>query len=189
MKTVGVLALQGAVTEHIQMLERSGVKGVAIKYPADLDEIDGLIIPGGESTAISRLIQQNGLYEPIQRFALSHPVMGTCAGLILCANDIVHSDGKVIPLELMDMAVERNGFGRQIDSFETNLSVKTIGDDVPAVFIRAPFIQSVGENVDVLATIDNKIVMAEQGNVLVMAFHPELTTDTRIVEYFIKKMM
>ena len=186
MKVVGVLALQGAVTEHIQMLERLDVKGVAVKYPADLDNIDGLIIPGGESTAISRLIQQNGLYETIQRFAMSHPVMGTCAGLILCAKNIIKSDGKVTPLELMDMTVERNGFGRQIDSFEANLSVKSISDDIPAVFIRAPFIQSVGEDVDVLATIENKIVMVEQGNVLVMAFHPELTADTRIFQYFIK---
>lgn len=188
MKTVGVLALQGAVSEHIHMLERLGVKAIAVKQPADLAMIDGLIIPGGESTAISRLIQQNQLFDVIRDFAHTHPVMGTCAGLILCAKQIEHSDGKVTPLELIDITVERNGFGRQIDSFETQLSVTQIGDNIPAVFIRAPFIQSVGEGVNVLATVDNKIVMAEQDHILVSAFHPELTADTRIFEYFVSKL-
>lgn len=188
MKTVGVLALQGAVTEHLQALEHLQVKGVAVKHAIDLDSIDALIIPGGESTAISRLIQQQAMYEKIQQFASNHPVMGTCAGLILCGKNIINTDGKVIPLELIDITVERNGFGRQVDSFETSLMIKGIGEAVPAVFIRAPFIQQVGEGVEVLATIDNKIVMAEQGNILVMAFHPELTNNTKIFEYFIKKM-
>lgn len=187
MKTVGVLALQGAVSEHISMLERLNVKAIAVKHTFDLAMIDGLIIPGGESTAISRLIQQNQLYDAIRDFAQTHPVMGTCAGLILCAKQIMNSDGKVIPLELIDITVERNGFGRQIDSFETLLSVKQIGGEIPAVFIRAPFIQSVGDDVDILATVDDKIVMAEQGNILVSAFHPELAPDTRIFEYFLKK--
>lgn len=188
MKTVGVLALQGAIAEHLQMLERLQVKGVPVKHVDDLEDIDGLIIPGGESTAISRLIQQHGLYEKIQQFAKQHPVMGTCAGLILCGKNIVNSDGKAMPLGLIDITVERNGFGRQVDSFEAVLSVKGIAETIPAVFIRAPFIQSVGDGVQVLATIEDKIVMAEQGNILVMAFHPELTNDTQIFEYFIKKI-
>lgn len=187
MKTVGVLALQGAVTEHLHMLERLQVKALPVKHPQDLTIIDGLIIPGGESTAISRLIQQQGFYDEIRQFAKTHPVMGTCAGLILCAKEIAHADGKVIPLELIDITVERNGFGRQVDSFETSLDVKGVGPDIPAIFIRAPYIQSAGSDVNVLATVDNKIVMAEQGNILVMAFHPELAASTRIVEYFIQK--
>ncbi|MFD1259359.1 pyridoxal 5'-phosphate synthase glutaminase subunit PdxT [Entomomonas asaccharolytica] len=188
MKTVGVLALQGAIAEHLQMLEQLQVKGVPVKHVDDLANIDGLIIPGGESTAISRLIQQHGLYEKIQQFAKQYPVMGTCAGLILCGKNIVNSDGKVMPLGLIDITVERNGFGRQVDSFEAVLSVKGIVETIPAVFIRAPFIQAVGEGVKVLATVEDKIVMAEQGNILVMAFHPELTKDTQIVEYFIRKI-
>lgn len=188
MKTVGVLALQGAVSEHLQMLTRLQVNAIAVKQVADLEKIDGLIIPGGESTAISRLIQQHSLYEKIQQFAKDHPVMGTCAGLILCAKHIVNSDDKVKPLGLIDITVERNGFGRQVDSFETALEVAGMTTTIPAVFIRAPFIQAVGEGVKVLAKVDDKIVMAEQGNILVMAFHPELTNDTQLFEYFIKKI-
>lgn len=188
MKRVGVLALQGAVTEHLQMLAQLQVEGVAIKHAADLANLDALIIPGGESTAISRLIQQQGMYEKIQQFANDHPVLGTCAGLILCGTHIINDDGKVKPLGLIDITVERNGFGRQVDSFEVTLPIEGIAADIPAVFIRAPFIASVGEGVKVLATIDKKIVMAEQGKVLVMAFHPELTTDTRLFEYFISKI-
>lgn len=188
MKKVGVLALQGAVSEHLQMLTQLQVKGLAVKHAEDLTKIDALIIPGGESTAISRLIQQQGMFTKIKQFANDHPVMGTCAGLILCGTHIINDDGKVKPLGLIDITVERNGFGRQVDSFEVDLPIKGIATDIPAVFIRAPFIASVGEGVKVLATIDNKIVMAEQGKVLVMAFHPELTKDTRLFEYFIKKI-
>lgn len=189
MKTVGVLALQGAVTEHLEIIEHLQIKAIAVKRLADLATVDALIIPGGESTAISRLIQQQGFFEAIQQFAKTHPVMGTCAGLILCAKNIHQSDSnKVIPLNLIDITVERNGFGRQVDSFETKLSVDGFDKPVPAVFIRAPFIQSVGKGVKVLAYYDEKIVMAEQGNVLVMAFHPELTDNKQIIEYFIKKI-
>lgn len=188
MKRVGVLALQGAVSEHLQMLRQLQIEALAIKHAADLANIDALIIPGGESTAISRLIQQHGMYEKIQQFAVNHFVMGTCAGLILCATKLVHDDGKVKPMGLIDIAVERNGFGRQIDSFEVMLPIAGIAPDIPAVFIRAPFISSVGKDVKVLASIDDKIVMAEQGKVLVMAFHPELTADTRVLTYFIRKI-
>lgn len=187
-KIVGVLALQGAITEHLQMLEHLQVKAQPVKTAGDLAMVDALIIPGGESTAISRLIQQQGLFDKIQQFAKTHPVLGTCAGLILCASEIVQSDNKVIPLGLIDIIVERNGFGRQVDSFETMLSVSNIGDNIPAVFIRAPFIQEVEKDVKILSVYEDKIVMAEQGNVLVMSFHPELTKDTRVFEYFIKKI-
>lgn len=188
MKTVGVLALQGAISEHVKMLKQLGVQAIPVKSVNDLVLVNGLIIPGGESTAISRLIQQSGFYEAIQKFAGTKPVMGTCAGLILCSKRISHADGKVVPLGLIDITVERNGFGRQVDSFETFLTVRGIVKPVPAVFIRAPFILEVADGVKILATIDNKIVMAEQGNILVMAFHPELTADTKIFEYFIDKL-
>lgn len=188
MKRVGVLALQGAVAEHMEQLERLGCGGVPIKRPDDLAGVDALIIPGGESTAISRLIQQNRLHEAIRAFARSKPVMGTCAGLILCGSVISGPEQKVVPLRLMDSTVSRNGFGRQVDSFETSLSAAGIGENIPAVFIRAPYIERVGKDVAVLATLDGKAVMAECGNILVMSFHPELTDDTRVLAYFCKKM-
>lgn len=187
MTVVGVLALQGAVVEHLQMLARLNVKGVAVKGVEDLKRIDALIIPGGESTAISRLIQQQGMAGEIIHFAKKHPVMGTCAGLILCAKAITPDDPRVTPLQLIDITVARNGFGRQVDSFETSLTVTDVGQEIPAVFIRAPFIESVGQDVVVLASIDNKIVMAEHQNILVMSFHPELTNDSRVLDYFLKK--
>ena len=183
-----MLALQGAVTEHIEKLECLRVAGIPVKKPEDLVEVDALIIPGGESTAISRLIQQNGLYEAIRTFARTKPVMGTCAGLILCSSVISGPDQKVVPLELMDSNVSRNGFGRQVDSFETSLSIKGIGENIPAVFIRAPYIEQAGKDVTALATLDGKTVMAESGNILVMSFHPELTDDTRVLAYFCNKM-
>lgn len=188
MKRIGVLALQGAVTEHLKMLKQLQVESIPIRRADELTTINALIIPGGESTAISRLIQQQNMFNKIQQFALKYPVMGTCAGLILCSKQIVNDDGKVKPLGLMDITVERNGFGRQVDSFEVNLPVAGVAENIPAVFIRAPFITSVGADVKVLAKIDTKIVMAEQNKVLVMAFHPELTNDIRIFEYFISKV-
>ena len=188
MKRVGVLALQGAVAEHMQQLGCLGVAGIPIKKPEQLADVDALIIPGGESTAISRLIQQNGFYDVIRSFAKFKPVMGTCAGLILCGSEISGPDQKVVPLRLMETAVSRNGFGRQVDSFETKLNIKGIGQDIPAVFIRAPYIEQAGKSVTVLAALDGKTVMAECGNILVMAFHPELTDDTRVLAYFCSKM-
>ena len=194
---IGVLALQGAVSEHLYMVERSGAKGIQVKKTCDLDSIDALIIPGGESTAISRLIGEHGLATPLRAFAAHAPVLGTCAGLILCASEATgtggalpsgNSDGatqsRVQPLGLVDMTVSRNGFGRQCDSFETHLAVKDIGDDIPAVFIRAPYIERVGTDVTVMATYEGKIVMARSGTVLVTSFHPELTDDDRVIRYF-----
>lgn len=202
MRRIGVLALQGAVSEHLAMLARSGASGTLVKKAEDLAGVEGLIIPGGESTAISRLIQHNGLADPIRSFAANRPVMGTCAGLILCASAVSGSGGampgeaeatsvdraeRLVPLGLIDITVSRNGFGRQVESFESPLAVLGIGEDIPGVFIRAPYIEHAGPGVRVLAEVKGRAVMAESGTVLVVAFHPELTADQRIVEYFLRK--
>ena len=185
MKIVGVLALQGAISEHLRTLERLGAKGVSVRNADDLKAIDGLIIPGGESTAISRLIRENRMEEPIRAFAGTHAVFGTCAGLILCARAIEPEDRFVAPLGLIDIVVKRNGFGRQVDSFETVLDIPAVGAGIPAVFIRAPYIREAGADVTVLASVDDRMVMAQQKNVLVTAFHPELTDDDRVFAYFL----
>lgn len=190
MKKIGVLNLQGAVSEHILMLAKlDDVTPILVKHPQDLNDLDGLVIPGGESTAISRLINENGLFEPIKQFAKSGKgIFGTCAGLVLCGKTTTHisdADKSVIPLELIDIVVERNGFGRQIDSFESLIDIKQIGKQIPAVFIRAPYIDSFGDSVTPLASIDGRCVLAESDNILVCSFHPELTCDIRIMNYFI----
>lgn len=187
-KKIGVLALQGAVSEHIDQIKKLGGEAVAVKTSEDLTTIQGLIIPGGESTAISRLIQEVRLYDPIREFATKHHVFGTCAGLILCGSSITDDNEKLKPLGLIDIAVTRNGFGRQIDSFEVDLDIKNIGPKIPSVFIRAPYIASVGKGVDILAKYDGKIVMAEQGNVFVCSFHPELTQNSQVTAYFMSKV-
>ena len=185
------------------MLERAGVAGAPVRRPLDLQDLDGLIIPGGESTAISRLVRQNGLFDPIRKFAKERCVLGTCAGLVLCGTEVSGTGGampgenetggegnaKLEPLGIMDMAVSRNGFGRQVDSFEAPLEIKGIGKDIPAVFIRAPYIERAGTGVTVLASCNGKIVAAENRTVLVTAFHPELTDDLRILRYFCSKMV
>ena len=203
MKKVGVLALQGAITEHIAMLGRAGAEGVPVKDVPGLGGLAGLVIPGGESTAISRLIRRNSMAEAIRDFAATHPVLGTCAGLVLCGTAVSGAGGAppgreemaepagqdcLEPLRLMDITVSRNGFGSQVNSFETTLPVRGVGEDVPAVFIRAPYIERAGDSVSVLAEVDGKIVMAESGTVLVTAFHPELADDMRIARYFCAKM-
>lgn len=184
-KKIGVLNLQGAVSEHITMLNKlDNVEAVAIKQPQQLDILDGLIIPGGESTAISRLINQNALFEPIRKFAqLGKGIFGTCAGLILCGMKTSHDEVEL--LKLIDITVERNGFGRQINSFETVLNVTNIDQKIPAVFIRAPYIANVGKHVKQLAFIDSHCVMAQQDNILVCSFHPELTKNNQIMRYFV----
>ena len=186
LKKVGVLNLQGAVSEHITMLNSlDNVQAIAVKHPEQLAELDGLIIPGGESTTISRLIKQNGLFEAIKQFAQQGKgILGTCAGLVLCGKTTTHNE--VEQLALTDICVERNGFGRQINSFETKLDVKLIGQQIPAVFIRAPYIAKAGEQVEQLAFIDEHCVMAKQNNILVCSFHPELTQDNRIMHYFVE---
>lgn len=183
MTTIGVLDLQGATAEHKKQLESLGVDAVYIKKPEQLKEIDGLVIPGGESTAIGKLMKRYGFIEPIQEFASQgNPIFGTCAGLVLVAKDIGEEESH---LNLMDISVQRNGFGRQVDSFEVELPVAGIEQPVPAVFIRAPYVESVGAGVEVLATVDDKIVAAKQNHLLVSSFHPELTDDTRFLQLFI----
>ncbi len=188
MACVGVLALQGAVSEHCAKLAMLGHTGIAVKKPQDLEKVQALILPGGESTVISRLMQQNLLYEPIQEFAKTRQVLGTCAGLILCSAHIGGNEREVLPLKLIDIEVLRNNFGRQVDSFETTLDVAGVGCAIPAVFIRAPVITKVGAGVSVLASVNGNIVAAEAKNVLVLSFHPELAEDTRILQYFCSKI-
>ncbi|SDF83869.1 pyridoxal 5'-phosphate synthase glutaminase subunit PdxT [Sporolituus thermophilus] len=183
---VGVLALQGAFREHRWMLERCGVEAVEIRKPQELDDVAGLIIPGGESTTIGKLMIEWGLMDKIkERSANGLAIYGTCAGMILLAKEIVGSDQP--RLGLMDTVVRRNAFGRQRESFEADLNVPEFGaEPVRAVFIRAPYIESAGSAVQVLATVNDKIVIARQGKFLATAFHPELTDDDRIHQYFIK---
>lgn len=185
MKRIGVLALQGAVREHLLAIEASGADGVPVKTVAELEGLDGLVLPGGESTTMRRLLDRYELLEPIRKKALDGlPVFGTCAGSILLAGTVV---GYEEPhLGLMDITVERNSFGRQVDSFEVPLSIEGVGQDYPAVFIRAPHIVSVGPDVEVLATHGDRIVLARQGRFLGCSFHPELTNDHRVMQYFIK---
>ncbi|WP_186576847.1 pyridoxal 5'-phosphate synthase glutaminase subunit PdxT [Aquibacillus kalidii] len=185
MTKIGVLGLQGAVREHIQSIEASGAEGVVIKRKEQLDDIDGLILPGGESTTMRRLIDKYDFFDELVKFGeQGKPIFGTCAGLILLANDIEGQDNA--HLQLMDMKVARNAFGRQKDSFEASLTITGVADDFEAVFIRAPFVMEVGQGVEVLATYGDNIVAAKQGHYLCSAFHPELTDDHRITEYFVK---
>lgn len=181
---IGVLALQGAVAEHIKSIELAGGQGVAVKRTEQLADVDGLIIPGGESTTIGKLMRKYDFIDAIRAFAESgKPVFGTCAGLIVLAERL---EGAEEPhLRLMNMTVARNAFGRQRESFETDLDVKGIDTPLRAVFIRAPLIKEVGDNVDVLSTYKGEIVTARQGNLLASSYHPELTDDYRLHSYFI----
>lgn len=185
MITIGVLALQGAVREHVKALAAPDVEVVTVKQKEQLESIDGLVFPGGESTTMRRLINQYGFHEPLIAFAKQEkPIFGTCAGAILMASEIV---GQTEPhLAVMDMTVERNAFGRQKESFEVMLDMLNVAPDIEAVFIRAPIIQSVGPKVDVLASYEGQIVAARQGPFLACSFHPELTEDNRMHQYFVQ---
>src|SRR5699024_631887 len=186
MTTIGVLALQGAVREHLRAVESSGVTAVEVKRVEQLDENDGLILPGGESTAMRRLMDRNDFIPAIQAFGeQKKPIFGTCAGLILLAKAI-NGDENAAHLKLMDINVARNAFGRQVDSFETELDIKGMAEDVNAVFIRAPYILDVGRDVEVLCEYDGKIVVAQQDHYLCASFHPELTDDNRVADYFVQ---
>lgn len=181
---IGVLALQGAVAEHIRSVELAGGEGVAVKRTEQLAEIDGLIIPGGESTTIGKLMRKYGFIEALREFhEQGKPLFGTCAGLIVLANRL--EGGEEAHLGLMNMTVARNAFGRQRESFETDLPVKGIETPLRAVFIRAPLIKEVGAEVDVLSTYDGEIVTARQGNLLASSYHPELTDDYRLHGLFL----
>jgi pyridoxal 5'-phosphate synthase pdxT subunit len=177
---IGVLALQGDYAEHIAVLRQIGVEAVAVRLPPDLEQVAGLIIPGGESTTMRQLIDRWGLRAPVLDLVdKGVPILGTCAGMILLANDISDGDQPVFPL--LDMAVKRNAFGRQLESFEADVSVPVLGDrPVHAVFIRAPVVEKIGADVDVLAQLDDgRVVAVRQGNVIATAFHPELAGETR----------
>lgn len=182
---VGVLALQGAVAEHIRSITLAGAEGVPIKKVEQLDGIDGLIIPGGESTTIGKLMRKYDFMDAIRQFsAQGKPIFGTCAGLIVLAERI--QGDKEAHLKLMDITVARNAFGRQRESFETDLPVKGIDETVRAVFIRAPLILEVGSGVEVLSTYKDEIVTARQGHLLAASYHPELTDDYRLHQYFVE---
>jgi 5'-phosphate synthase pdxT subunit len=177
---IGVLALQGAFIEHLNTLEAIGVEAVRVRLPEDLDGIGGLILPGGESTTMRNLIHRWGLRDPILDLARSGaPIFGTCAGMIIVSRTIAGGEEPVLPL--LDAVVERNAFGRQLDSFETDLAVPVLGEKlVHAIFIRAPIIEEVGPDVDVLARLDDgRIVAVRQENVIATSFHPELAGETR----------
>ncbi len=183
---IGVLALQGAFVEHIDILRRLKVEALLVRLPQELEGLDGLIIPGGESTTISRLMQDFGLMQPLRRLARAgFPLMGTCAGMILLAKEVSNLD--IETLGLMDIRVRRNAFGRQADSFETDLAMPALGEEpFHAIFIRAPIIEQANSKVETLAKLrDDTIVAARQGGMVVSAFHPELTCDTRFHSYFL----
>ncbi len=184
---IGVLALQGAFVEHEQALRALGAQAVEVRLPQHLEALDALIIPGGESTTIGKLAVAFGLLEPLRAFARQKPIWGTCAGMIMLARDI----GRAQPLiGVMDITVERNAFGRQVDSFEVDLDVAALGPPpFHAVFIRAPRVVRVGEGVEVLARLeDGSVVAMRQGHRLATAFHPELTPDVRFHRYFLQEV-
>ncbi|MGD6885025.1 pyridoxal 5'-phosphate synthase glutaminase subunit PdxT [Staphylococcus shinii] len=181
---IGVLALQGAVREHIRHIELSGHEGIAIKRTEQLDDIDGLILPGGESTTLRRLMNLYGFKEALQQSTL--PMFGTCAGLIVMAKHIVGEEGY---LDKLDITVQRNSFGRQVDSFESELNVQGIAEDIEGVFIRAPHIEATHGEVSVLSTVGEKIVAVQEGQYLGVSFHPELTDDYRMTQYFIEEIV
>jgi len=183
---IGVLALQGAFIEHIGILQQLGVEAPAVRLPHELAGLDGLIIPGGESTTILRLMQSFDLFQPLKGLAQAgFPIWGTCAGMICLAKKMANNRD-VEPLGVMDIIVRRNAFGRQVDSFETDLEVPALGDGpFPAVFIRAPIIEVVGSGVEILGKLpDGPVVAARQGKLVVSSFHPELTDDFRFHRYF-----
>lgn len=186
---IGVLALQGDFAEHIVMLKKLGVETVEVRLPEHLKGLDGLIMPGGESTTIGKLAVAYNLMEPLRTFGQRHAIWGTCAGAIFLSKDVQRNQPL---LGLMDIRVVRNAFGRQVDSFETDLDItelkKATASDAPyhAIFIRAPIIESVHGDTKVLCALsDGRIVAAQQGHLLATSFHPELTNDTRFHEYFL----
>jgi pyridoxal 5'-phosphate synthase pdxT subunit len=186
---IGVLALQGDFSEHISMLKKLDVDAVEVRLPKQLDDLNGLIIPGGESTTIGKLAVAFDLMEPLRQFGKSHAIWGTCAGAIFLSKD-AKADQPI--LGLMDITVQRNAFGRQVDSFETDLAIdelkKATGTEQAyhAIFIRAPIIESVHGNAKVLSSLeDGRIVAAKEGHLLATSFHPELTSDTRFHQYFV----
>ena len=184
---IGILAFQGAFAEHAKVLDQLGIESVEIRnlddFQQDQSDLSGLILPGGESTTMGKLLRDQDMLIPIREAILSGlPVFGTCAGLILLAKEIISQ--KESHIGTMDMVVERNAYGRQLGSFYTEAECKGVGK-IPMTFIRGPIISSVGEGVEILATVDNQIVAAQEKNMLVTSFHPELTDDVRLHQYFL----
>jgi pyridoxal 5'-phosphate synthase pdxT subunit len=185
-KRVGVLALQGDFQAHQLALERAGAEAVEVRTAADLENVQGLVIPGGESTTMIKLLEREKLLDPLREFGRTRPVFGTCAGAILLATEIANA--KQPSLGLMDMQVERNAYGRQVDSRIARLHPQGMDGGMEAVFIRAPIIRHVGENAKVLASYEGDPVLVEQGRHLAATFHPELTDDARIHLMFLAKI-
>lgn len=183
--TVGVLALQGDVGNHVRMLDTLGARARPVRVPADLEGLEALILPGGESTTMSLLLGSSGLAEPLGELVLGGlPTLGTCAGMILLANEVLDGRPDQTSYGAIDISVRRNGFGRQVSSFETDIDVKGLDEPMHAVFIRAPLVERVGPSVDVLAEVDlgedRRPVVLSQGQVIVTSFHPELARDARL---------
>ena len=185
-KRVGVLALQGDFQAHERALTRAGAEAVEVRSAADLESLEGLVIPGGESTTMVKLLEEEKLLDPLREFGRKHPIFGTCAGAILLASDVANSTQA--SLGLMDMEVERNAYGRQLDSRIARLRPQGIEGDLEAVFIRAPIIRRVGRDATVLASYQGDPVLVEQGRHLAATFHPELTDDSRVHLMFLQKI-
>lgn len=190
---IGVLAIQGAVREHMALLEAAGARAVAVKHPADLAQISGIVLPGGESTTISKLAVIDGLMEPLRDFAASGlPMYGSCAGMILLADRILDGRPDQETIGGIDMTVRRNAFGRQVDSFEGGIDLEGIeGGPFPGVFIRAPWVEEIGARVEVIGRVGagaaaGRIVAVRDRNLIATSFHPELTGDTRVHQYFVE---
>ena len=181
---VGVLALQGAFAAHSDCLTSIGVQSIEVRNPEQLSSVDALLMPGGESSTMSQLLESSGLFDPIAaRIADGMPVFGTCAGMILLASEILDGRSDQRSFSAIDISVRRNAFGRQVDSFEATIN-SSVGD-FHGIFIRAPRIERIGEEVEVLGSINNEPVLVRQGNVLAASFHPELSNDARLHEYFV----
>jgi 5'-phosphate synthase pdxT subunit len=186
-KKIGVLALQGDVREHVEILKKLGVEPVEVRSVEDLEGLAGLIVPGGESTTIGKIMVESGLLDGVRSyFYKGGPVWGTCAGMVLAAS--ATTGGRQPLLGLMNALVERNGFGRQVNSFEKDLEIEGFEKPFTGVFIRAPFFEDVGPGVEVIGTVGDKVVAAKSENILVTAFHPELTDDHRFHEYFLREV-
>lgn len=181
---IGILGFQGAVIEHQRHIEKIGHEAIIVRYPEQLAELDGMILPGGESTTIGKLLNRTGMMEPLrERIREGLPVWGTCAGMILLAKEL--ENDPVRHLAVMDITVKRNAYGTQIDSFDVNVEIPEVSTgEIPLVFIRAPYITSVGEGVKVISRIDGHIVAARENNMLVTSFHPELTDCSAFHRYF-----
>lgn len=179
---IGILALQGSFQEHQNYFNKLNVETILIKHPEQLDEVDGLVLPGGESTTMRRLIDRYNFMDKLKSFCSTKPVFGTCAGMILLATEVIDNPTHI---GVLNVTVKRNAFGRQVDSFEEIVPIKGIGE-VEGVYIRAPYIVSVGPEVEVLGTHQDAIVAVRQNNILATSFHPELTEDYKIGKYFIE---